>query len=123
MNHQSFCYHTRLATDNRIKTGGGTFSGPLDATAIARLASTYDVQVTGSGRLEFVDKQGRPVSLYVQVDPSETVKGVAALSVWRAVREKERRAACALAEAQQEEIDEIMGGLSHDEIVRRLKGE
>ena len=46
----------------------------LDHAAKA-LMSQHSVDTLPSGRLVFVDKTGRPVSLYLRLDPEQTDKG------------------------------------------------
>jgi hypothetical protein len=70
----------------------------------------------------FVDKQGREVSVYVYVDPSDTSIGKLALSEWRTAWRARQEAAEKLELEQQQEVEALMSNLSHDEIVRRLMG-
>lgn len=117
-------YHTRLYKDNTVKVTGGSFGGELSMDTANRLVSAhkFTVIVKPSGTPVFVDAKGREVRLYISVDASETDAGKAAIKEWRAEKakleeENERRA-----EREAEELDDLMNGLSHHEIVRRLRG-
>lgn len=115
-------YHTRACSDDR-KITGGSFGGQVDMQTANRLVqSFFTVRVKPSGHAVFVDKEGREVRLYFTIDAGKTDKGLLALKEWH----KERARLEALAEEQraqqQAEIDELTSGLTHDEIVRRLKG-
>lgn len=116
-------YHTRLFDDHSVKIVGGSFGGSIDMETANRLVSAhFTVTVKHSGTAVFVDRMGREVRLYISVDANKTAKGVIALKEWRAAREVEQRKAEARWEEEKEELDVLMGSLSHAEIVRRLKG-
>lgn len=117
-------YHTRLYSDASQKITGGSFGGEFDLATIERLVNAhFNVIVKPSGFPVFVDKQGREVWLYVTVDPRSTSKGKAAWAGWRLqqrhLEEQQEREQASLSA----EIENLMDGLSHEEIVRRLKGE
>lgn len=115
-------YHTRLDNNNTIKVVGGSFGGSIDMETVNRLVmSHFTVVVKNSGRPIFVDKQGREVSLYLNVDAGSTEKGAEALKAWRVELAKRLEEEEDQAERNQEEIDHLMEGLSHEEIVRRLR--
>lgn len=118
--HKTICYHTRLAYDNRVKVSGGTFSGEIDLTTVNRLASTYSVIIKGSGRPVFVDKSGREVSLYISVDPEETTKGKEALKLYYEEKHRKEEADRILYESQEQELENVMAGMTHEEIIRKL---
>ncbi len=116
-------YHTRLYENNTFKVFGGSFGGLLDTDTANRLVNThFSVVIKNSGTAVFVDKEGREVSLYITVDASSTDKGIAAIKQWR----KERYAREALEATERElhegMINDLMEGLSYEEIVRRLSG-
>ena len=116
-------YHTRLYTDNTRKIVGGSFGGQIDAETVERLVNLhFEVFVKPSGRAVFVDQQGREVHLYLSVDPENTEKGKNALTSWRRRRNAELEANRERMEAEEAEVESLLAGLSHDEIVRRLKG-
>lgn len=120
---KSIGYHTRLDNNNTIKVVGGSFGGAIDMATVNRLVSShFTVVVKNSGRPVFVDKQGREVSLYLNVDAGSTEKGARVLKEWRAERAKQLEDEECQAERNQEEIDQLMEGLSHEEIIRRLRG-
>lgn len=117
-------YHTRLHNNNTVKVCGGSFGGTIDNETVERLVkSHFTVAVKHSGSVVFVDRAGREVSLYLAVDASATEAGKAALKAWHEANRK------IWAEQEEQEhfanleIDNLMDGLSYEEIVRRLKGE
>ena len=116
-------FHTRLYSDNTTKVCGGSFGGSLDLQTANRLITIhrYEVIVKPSGTPVFVDREGREVSLYFKVDPAMTTKGREVINTWRENRAREMEEAERLAELQKEELDDVMAGLTHDEIIRRLK--
>ena len=116
-------YHTRLGSNDTIKICGGSFGGSLDLETANRLINNhrYEVIVKPSGTPVFVDREGREVRLYFSVDPTMTTKGQEALSTWRKNRAREIEEDDRLAESRKEQLAEAMAGLSHDEIIRRIK--
>lgn len=116
-------YHTRLYNNNAQKVVGGSFSGSMDMETVERLVNAhFEVVVKTSGTPVFVDHSGREVTLYVSVEARNTKKGEQALKKWREERAKQESIAQAQREREEEEISELMEGLSHEELVRRLKG-
>lgn len=115
-------YHTRRISDNSMKVVGGSFGGSLDMETANRLVkSHFSVAVKPSGHAVFVDREGREVSLYFTVDAAQTDAGKQALAEWRKLRAQEAAANEALAAQQSEELDQLMAGLTHEEIVKRLR--
>jgi hypothetical protein len=114
-------YHTRLVSDNKVKVCGGSFGGALDIETANRLVSAqFTVIVKHSGRAVFVDRAGREVSLYISVDPEATDKGKEAVTQGRVERRK-RQAENEQREAKhQEQVEQLMSGLTNEEIIRRL---
>ncbi len=53
-------------------------------------------------------------------EQSLTIKGAEALRLWRAEKHRQYEEDEQRREAQQEELDSAMSGLTHDEIIRRL---
>lgn len=116
-------YHTRLYSDNTCKVVGGSFGGSMDIETVNRLVkSHFSVVVKNSGTPVFVDKEGREVTLYLTVDAGSSEKGLQALKAWRAEQAKLAVEAENRREREQDEIDQLLEGLSHEEIVRRLRG-
>lgn len=116
-------YHTRLYNDNTTKVFGGSFGGSLDLETANRLINHhhYDVVVKPSGTPVFVDREGREVRLYFCVDPDMTTKGLEAIKTWRKNRAREIEEEERLVDSRQKELDDAMEGLTHSEIIRRLK--
>lgn len=121
--HKNIGYHTRLYSNSAVKVCGGSFGGGLDSDTVERLVkSHFTVTIKPSGTPVFVDKEGREVYLYISVDARETEAGKAALKAyhednrkaWAEQEEQERLNAC--------EYGDLMDGLTHEEIIRRLKG-
>lgn len=121
MNIKNIGYHTRLLSDNTVKVCGGSFGGALDLETANRLANAFfNVVVKPSGHPVFVDREGREVRLYITVDPAMTTKGIEAKRAWIAEKHRQDEEADYLHEAQQEELESAMSGLTHEEIIRRL---
>lgn len=115
-------YHTRLIRDNTVKVCGGSFGGTLDYETVNRLVkSHFTVTVKPSGHTVFVDREGREVSLYLSVDAELTAKGMEAKKAWLIEKRLQEAAEEKLRENQTEELDSLMSGLTHEEIIRRLK--
>jgi hypothetical protein len=115
--HKSICYHTRLDGNNTIKLTGGSFSGSIDSETVNRIVKAFfTVKVKPSGRLVFVDKQEREVSLYLSISPDDTDAGKAAQAEYL----KERGQLQKAEEEKERQINDLMGSLSSDEIIRRL---
>jgi hypothetical protein len=122
MGYKSIGYHTRLYENNNQKVCGGSFGGAIDTETIERLVNNhFSVIVKPSGTPVFVDRQGREVSLYLTVDVKNTEKGKIALKEWYAERERLQAIQEEKEKKELEEIDTLMDGLTHDEIIRRLK--
>lgn len=121
--HKSICFHTRLQGTDQ-KTTGGTFGGSIDQETVERLAKAwFTVEVSSTGRPVFIDRQGRKVSAYIYIDPADTEVGKKALVEWRAEKAVKQRDLEKQEAAQQAELDDLMDGMTHEEIVRRLRGE
>ena len=120
MMYETIGYRTRLVSSD-MKVCGGSFNGRIDQDTVERLTSMFDVVVPALGTARFVDREGRQVRLYISVDPEKTEKGRKALAEYRLERDAAVRRGEELREAQQEQIKNLMAGLSHEEIVRRLQ--
>lgn len=117
-------YHTRLYGNNSVKCSGGSFHGLIDVQTVERLVNMrFTVRVKPSGTPVFVDREGREVYLYLSVAPETTDKGKEALKAWREERNKRFREQVERDEEQEQELQEIVSALGHDEAMRRLKGE
>lgn len=116
-------YHTRAYLDTTQKISGGFFRGGLDAKTIGNLINAYfDVKIMSGGRAVFVDKNGRPVFLYITVDPSMTAKGKELIAANQAAQRSLAQALQAQEIREREELEDVMQGLSHAEIIKRLRG-
>lgn len=123
MTYKNIGYHTRLIGNNSRKLVGGSFGGAIDMETVERLTrSDFTVIVKPSGRAVFVDKQYREVSLYLSVDPESTSIGKAAIENYRAEKLRAAQEAAKRQAEEECEIEGLMYNLSHDEIVKRLKG-
>lgn len=115
-------YHTRLISNNNTKVVGGSFGGAIDADTVERLTRNhFTVTVKPGGRTVFVDREGREVSLYLSVDPESTSVGALALQNYRTEKRRADLEASEQRAKEEREIEELMAGLSHAEIVERLK--
>lgn len=115
-------YHTRLYSNPNTKVTGGSFGGSIDMETVNRLVSSFKVVVKPSGTPVFVDKEGREVFVYISVDARSTEKGKAALREHSVMKEKLEVARQNNAEREEQEIEDLMSVLTHEEIVSRLKG-
>lgn len=116
-------YHTRLYADNTVKVIGGSFGGSVDMETANRIAkSQFTVVVKNSGTAVFVDKSDREVRLYLSVDVANTEIGKIAIKEWREARAKQEAENQSRIEHEEQEIEDMMANLSHEEIVRRLAG-
>lgn len=119
---QNIGYHTRLYRDNTVKVTGGSFGGSIDRDTVERLSGLFEVKILLSGTPVFVDREGREVRLYLSVDPQMTNKGALALQNYRIEKDRLEREREQQAEQEQNEVDSLMADLTHEEIVKRLKG-
>lgn len=116
-------YHTRLVSDG-TKVTGGSFGGAIDMETVNRLVRAhFEVAIKPSGRGVFVDKQGREVWLYLGIDATRTEKGKVAYKAWQDQCAAEAEAEEELREVHEAEIAQAMDGLSHAEILARLRGD
>jgi len=112
-------WHTRSYSDNKVKISGGSFGGKIDQETVERLVKAFfTVKIKPSGTGVFVDKAGREVMLYLTIDPLNTVVG----KEQKRLHDKEKVSFLKQEQEKEKEIDEILSGLSTDEILRRLKG-
>jgi hypothetical protein len=107
-----------------MKITGGSFGGEVSMDTANRLVNShkYTVVVKASGTPVFVDCEGREVTLYFTIDADKTAKGIEALKQWRQEQFRREEEARERSECETEEIDSLMSGLTHEEIVSRLKG-
>lgn len=116
-------WHTRLYSDNTQKISGGSFGGAIDLDTVNRLVDwSFDVVVKPSGQPVLVDWAGREVRLYLSVDVEKTHKGAEAIKNHRLKAAMEQAAIQERLEREKKEISRLMNGLSHEEILRRLRG-
>ena len=116
-------WHTRLYKDPKVKCCTGSFSGDIDLETVDRLVKFhFEVSMLPSGRPVFVDKEGREVLLYFTIDPSSTTKGKEVFQEYLKQKRKEEERQEKIEQEQREEIEDLMTGLSHQEIINRLKG-
>jgi hypothetical protein len=109
-------YHTRCRANNAVKISGGSFGGQFDMETVERLTRLFTAKVLNSGRVVFVDRNGRECSLYITVDPEMTEIGKVALAEYHKQRtEIDRR------EAEKMELAQtLIDGLTADELIERL---
>lgn len=109
------CYHARGM--NGAKTVGGSLSySSLDEGA-RFIESQFDVIVQPSGRVTFA-QGGKPVDVYLSVDPAQTEKGRAAIAADRAARNERQREI----DAQESELQCMLAGMSTADAIAKLKG-
>lgn len=113
-------YHTRLDSNNTVKVCGGSFGGRIDKDTVERIVKAFfTVEVQPSGRPVFVDREGRKVSLYFSIDPGKTEAGRMALAEYR----REREVAQQAEQEKEQEVQNLLEGMTTEEALRRLKGE
>lgn len=121
MNNKNIGYHTRLADNNSVKIVGGSFGGQVDMDTVNRLVkSHFTVTIKNSGRAVFVDRTGREVSLYITVDPLSTVIGKKTKSKYQEEERKRIIIQQKIDDDNKNKIEELMDGLSMEEIIERL---
>lgn len=117
-------FHTRLRSDPTQKVIGGSFGGDIDWTTVERFvkARQYDVRILPSGSATFVDRQGRDVCLYFTIDADRTERGKEVRRIWRMDQRRLEEQRELDEQRRKDELDQAMEGLSHEEIIKRLKG-
>lgn len=114
----SIGYQLREYGNDSNKLVGGSFGGSIDLETIDRLVGAHlDVITLPSGNLCFADKQGRKVTLKINVDPIFTAKGKAE----QAANDAKLAQAYAKAEELEQKANDLMRGLSWEEIIRKLE--
>jgi len=114
-------WHTRSYQDNTQKLSGGSFGGDFSLQTVERLTKVFfTVRIRPGGFATFVDRSGRDVSLYFKVDPESTTLGQEARAKWNVEQLSLMAAREKLEAEQRREVEDLMDGLSHEEIVRRL---
>lgn len=117
--YNSIGYHTRLDSDNTTKVVGGSFGGAIDMETVERLVRAhFRVAAKSSGRLVFVDRSDREVTLYLRVAPEVTAAGQCLLAELREARAAKQREEDEARATLMERIEEM----DSDEL-RRLLGE
>lgn len=112
-------YHTRLInTDEKVV--GGIFGGRIDQETVERLTRLFTVEILPSGTPMFVDSVGRPVRLYLTVDPGKTEKGKEAVRKWNEERLREQMEREAKQEEQDTHLATLLSKFTYEEAVKRL---
>lgn len=114
-------YHTSLYHSTN-PARSAAFVGDFDELTVNRLVNAlFTVTVKPAGVPVFVDVEGREVYLYVSVDPCKTEAGKEALLVYQQEREKREKEARKLQEAQEDEIESLIAGMSREDLLARLR--
>lgn len=123
MTRATICYHTRERGGSGKKLSGGTFGGRIDQETVNQLVEIrqFTVLIKPSGTPVFFDKQGREVSLYIWVDPSDTRLGKSAIEAWRKTREAENQQKADTEKQARDRIEELMGTMSPEQIIKALE--
>lgn len=117
--YKNIGYHTR--SKDGVKLTGGSFGGAIDQDTVERITRLFSVRVLPSGSVTFVDDKGRDINLYFSIDAVKTEKGKQALKEYQEQKELEWKQEKAKLEAEQEELEWLMAGMSHEEIINRLR--
>lgn len=96
---------------------GGSHHGTYDQVTVERLASGFTAVVKSSGRVVFVDSDGREVNLHIRVAPEDTVVGQRALDAARLDKEARRKKQRAL----ENRLEELLNNLDTEEAIKRLE--
>lgn len=110
------CYHARGQND--VKTVGGTLKYATLDDGAKFVESCFDVMVLPSGRVSFA-QNGKPVFVYLSVDPAQTEKGRAAIAADSA----QRAARHAEIKARETELQDLIDSIGVDAALSKLKGE
>jgi len=114
-------YHTRLDRDNRVKVIGGSFGGTLCIDTANRLVNAhFEVKIKPSGRAVFVDREGREVSLYMSINPDMTIKGQKVIKAYQEDNYRKEQENLRNKEDNEDTIQELMQGLTYEEIISKL---
>lgn len=107
--------HTR--GQNGEKYSGGTWycDGDLNQAA-DQLTASHDIIVTNSGRVSFVDKNGRMISIYLTIDPAETEKGKRVLKEHNEKKRREEK-------ERQEKLNQLVASVGIDRAIEILGGD
>lgn len=109
-------YHIRSMDGTKLVGGTIGMGMPIDLNAAAdRLLEEVELGITNSGRVTFM-KDGRPVYVYLSVDPGETAKGKALLRAHNeamAIRQAEAEAKEAARSEQLQSMIDSLGGVEN----------
>lgn len=116
-------YQLRTLTGEKTQAGsiGLSTRGGLDLDEAANeLTARLDVIVLPSGHVSFASN-GKPVNLYLAIDPAETEKGRAALAAHRQAQEAANRAAAEKEASIADELQEAIDGIGAQQALDLLR--
>jgi hypothetical protein len=115
----SFCYHTRCYRSGS-KLSGGTIHADNYQDAIEKISRMFQVAMTPTGNLYYIDKQNRDVYLYISIHPEYTINGIEQVKSIRAERTKRQQIAYTEEERKRVQLESILDGISIDEAIEKL---
>lgn len=119
--HKNICYHTRLSGKNSVKVCGGTFGGQIDMETVEQLVkSQFTVTIKNSGNAVFIDKEGREVSLYINIDPLSTKVGNEAKAKHNKENSERVERDKKIEEEKMSRLEAIMESMTTEEIIAKL---
>lgn len=99
-------------TDTNVRKG---FGGAIDAQTIERLIERhFKVVINEKGTVNFEDRNGELVHLYIRVRPHQTKQGELLLKEYRAAKRAEEY-------AKEQELEMLMQSMTTEEILNCLK--
>ena len=99
-------------TDTTVRKG---FGGAIDAQTIERLIERhFKVVINEKGTVNFEDRNGELVHLYIRVRPHQTKQGELLLKEYRAAKRAEEY-------AKEQELEMLMQSMTTEEILNCLK--
>ena len=103
---------TPVATDTNVRK---SFGGAIDAQTIERLIERhFKVVINEKGAVNFEDRNGELVRLYIRVRPHQTKQGELRLKEYRAAKLAEEY-------AKEQELEMLMQSMTTEEILNCLK--
>ena len=101
-----------VATDTNVRK---SFGGAIDAQTIERLIERhFKVVINEKGAVNFEDRNGELVHLYIRVRPHQTKQGELRLKEYRAAKLAEEY-------AKEQELEMLMQSMTTEEILNCLK--
>lgn len=119
--HKSICYHTRLSGKDSVKVCGGSFGGQVDMETVEQLVKNqFTVVIKNSGHAVFVDKEGREVNLYINIDPLSTKVGKDSKAKHNKETSERIERDKKIEAEKRSRLEAIMENMTNEEIIEKL---